>query len=127
MEEQKNAESILHKMAMRAKERLKKGNYEEQKVQIVKRPCALRLICGESIKAEIEITKVEKTIDEKLYKKVQKMLECDELNPMPLGKLIDKEFYKQLSDIEQERYMFDLSDNYIKLKNYFETKKINVA
>jgi len=61
-----------------------------------------------------------------LYGKVKKMLENDKDIISPIGKLIEKEIYDNLSEYEKDRYLLDLSKRYNAMKKQFE-KENNIA
>lgn len=56
--------------------------------------------------------------EDPLYEKVKKLLDSDDiLNP--IAELTDHKIYDNLSQVEKERYVIDLSKRYVELKDYF--------
>ena len=58
-----------------------------------------------------------------LYGKVKKILENDIDIISPIGKLIEKEIYDNLSDCEKDRYLLDLTKRYGAMKKQYEKEK----
>lgn len=73
----------------------------------------------------VESKIISKDIDESLYTKVCYMLDKNEDVINPLDELIEIDKYKSLSYQDQERYLLQLADKYVKLKNRYETEKLS--
>ena len=96
---------ILKAMAQQAKDRLRARNRR------------LNGISENNIKT-ITIS----SNDEKLYTKVKDLLDSDSYTPM--AELIDINYYKSLNKEQKERYFFELSDKFRKLKSQYEKEKL---
>lgn len=56
--------------------------------------------------------------DDPLYEKVRKLLSQDEVFN-PIAELTDHKIYDNLSEVEKERYIIDISKRYVELKEHF--------
>jgi len=66
-----------------------------------------------------------KADNDPLYSKVKKMLDATPDIVSPIGKLIEKEIYDNLSSVEKDRYLLDLTKRYIAMKKEYEKEKMN--
>lgn len=115
------------KLAKTARTRLKSGFWEDQKLlkqeckaatneedaeeKIVRQYFSASLFQS-SVKSEDEI------YDEKLYPIVCKIIDEDDgLNP--IGRMIEREKYSQMENLDKQRYIFDLSERYARLSQKY--------
>lgn len=125
----KNSETkrVLKQLAQAAKDRLINGGYSSEKTIETKRKLIrennLRLIAtNENKEAQITIKIINiDDEDEKFVKKVQKLL--DENSITPFKELVDYKTFNNLSDENKQRYIFNLSDRYNKVKNDYQKLK----
>lgn len=74
-----------------------------------------------------EVVKLEENDDE-LYEKVCNLLDEDYDNPHILGQLIDVNAYKKMNEQEKDRYIVNLADKYLELKNrYIQSHTLKIS
>lgn len=117
----------LKMLANLAKQRLLNKEYEnpEPKSVFNKNASSYFLKNAKALKkltAQTEFLIISDKEDEKFVKKVYSILESSECTFNILSKLIDKDYYKTLNEIEKQQYMLNVSDRYNKVKEeYFRT------
>ena len=117
---------ILKQMAQDAKERLMNGNYSqshslEQKRRII-RQNDLRIIAqNENKKFNVTIKLIDDAEDANFIKKVEEILDRESITPFK--DLVDYDEFSKLSDVEKQRYIFNLSERYNKIKYQYEKRK----
>ena len=117
---------LLKQMAQDAKERLMNGNYSqsqnlEQKRRII-RQNDLRIIAqNENKRFNVTIKLIDDAEDENFIKKVEDVLEKESITPFK--DLVDYDEFQKLSDVERQRYIFDLAKRYNKIKYQYEKRK----
>jgi len=118
---------ILRKMALDAKNRLINGSYSQSEAMNQKKKITrennLRLIAeNESKKPEVTIKLLDNLDEDDLFiKKVEKLV--DEDCVAPFKELVDYEVFNELSDVEKQRYIFNLSDRFNKVKKQYLQQK----
>ena len=114
----------LKSLANMAKQRLKNGNYSKDMARsLMNKAKASAYFYKNAISLRkkgmtAEFVTIDLT-DEKFEKKVFTMLNNSELLCNPIGKLIDKDYYKTLNDYEQQNYILSLCDKYNKVKEKY--------
>ncbi|MFI3128937.1 MAG: hypothetical protein R3Y18_02620 [Bacillota bacterium] len=68
------------------------------------------------------ISKTQKSDDTEFEKRVYSLLDDDELSP--IGKLIDKDKYQEMTMEERGRYVLNISNRFLKVKEKYEAEKI---
>lgn len=63
--------------------------------------------------------------EQELYDRVKKLLSREEIVINPIQELIDNNYYKTLSSEAKQKYIFDLSEQYKKMKLKFEQENLN--
>lgn len=121
--------------AREAKQRMKKGFWENHNKQVadsVEKAEKEGENTSEVVKfykaQVVETIKGVKQIDEEFYQKVKAILdEVGEVSDI-LGRLTDKEYFSTLSYEQKQRYLLDLSNNYVKAKEryYKESKFVKI-
>jgi|GEM_PF-5705699 len=108
--EKKSRTQILKEV----KERLTTGNYNEiQKLRSINSYDSI-IIVGNKRLSEKEVFE--------FYDKVVEIQQNDELQLRALGYIVDENLLKKLSDSEKQKYLFDVSRLYLKLKEEYLTK-----
>ena len=102
-------DSELKKLAQSAKNRLKKGYWQGA-------------VAEESIPAWHQ-EGIGYAAEEELYGKVREMLSGDECVIDPIGRLIDRTRFDRMTFAEKNRYVFELSKIYVRLKDRFYREK----
>lgn len=123
--------SVLKELIQSAKERLKNHDYgtidynRESKMQDrIKTNHVLRMLASNEFKRADIIVKPISTKDDEIFnKKVLDLLNNDPNTISPLADLIDIEKYKNLTDIEKQNYILNLSEKYVKIRQEFEQKQ----
>lgn len=131
MGENKMVESVrkreFKKLAKTARTRLKSGFWEDQRKlkqdgkmatleegieeKIVRQYFSASLLQN-NVKSEDELC------DDRLYPIVCKIIDEDDgLNP--IGRMIEREKYSKMENIEKQRYIFDLSERYARLSQKY--------
>lgn len=98
-------EKDLKKKANEAKKRLASGYFNTS--------------CDIITKKQYHSNGVNYIDEERMYKIVAEMEESNEVILNPLGRLINEEYFNMLDSTEKQRYVFKLSEIYIKLKNRY--------
>lgn len=106
----------LRRLARQAKNRLSRRKYFEGS--------DYKLYDG-GLTAEYKLVQLSNKEDEKFYAQVSQILKENIDTVNPLGKLVDKSKLEQMSNKERERYIINLADKYIKMKNRFEKEQAN--
>ena len=102
--------SELKRLAQSAKNRLKRGYWQGASAE-------------ESVPAHAE-SEIGYAAEEEMYAKVREMLTEDECVIDPIGRLIDRKRYRQMSFPEKDRYVLELAKIYARLKErYYREKK----
>ena len=114
MEKNYNCDA-LKKLARQAKNRLGKKKYFNEKGELN--------VMGNSYLAEYKLVLLSGKEDEKLYCKVKEILSENEDTINPIGKLVDKTKFNNLSENDKERYIFNLAEKYREMKKRFEREK----
>lgn len=118
----KNRSDALKKLARQAKERLSCGEYNKPQGFASK----FKIYEG-GIVADYKLIILSDTEDEKLYKQICEMLDenIDVLNP--IGKIADKEKISNMTQSERDRYIINLRDKYLLLRNRYLEEKLKKA
>ena len=102
--------SELKRLAQSAKNRLKKGYWQGASAE-------------ESVPSRAE-SEIGYAAEEEMYAKVREMLTEDECVIDPIGRLIDRKRFRQMSFPEKDRYVLELAKIYARLKErYYREKK----
>ena len=101
--------SELKKLARSAKNRLKKGYWQGSSA-------------SESIPSWRE-EGIGYAAEEEMYAKVREMLSGDECVIDPIGRLIDRDRFDEMTFEEKNRYVLELSKIYIRLKDRYYREK----
>ena len=107
-----------------AKQRLKNGNYTKDMAKSIihktraseyfyKNAMSLR---RKGMKAEFVTLDL---ADEKFEKRVFNLLTSTDLLYNPIGKLVDKDYYRSLDSFEQQHYILTLCEKYNKAKDKY--------
>lgn len=123
--------SVLKELIMSAKERLKHRDYgntnynnESKKQDKIKTNQVLKFLASKEYKrADITFKVISSKDDEIFSQKVIELLKTNPNTTSPLADLIDIEKYKNLSEIEKQNYILNLSERYVKIKKDFEEKQ----
>ena len=112
--EKTSKSDALKRLAQQAKKRLSKGAYTETQKYASK----FKVFEG-GIVADYKVVVLSDSEDEKLYNRVCEILRenIDCINP--LGRIVDNDKYNKLSDIEKDRYIINLRDKYLEMKNRY--------
>ena len=105
----------LKKLARQAKNRLSQRNYFNGKGELN--------VIKNNFFADYKLVLISNKEDEKLYSKVKEILNENEDVINPIGKLVDSNKYKNLSQMDKERYIFNLAEKYKEMKKRFEREK----
>ena len=105
----------LKRLARQAKNRLGKRNYYNGKGDF-------KVIDGGYL-ADYKLVLLSNKEDEKLYSKVKTILSENEDVINPLGKLVDKNKFFSLSEMDKERYIFNLAEKYRAMKERYKQEK----
>ena len=102
--------SELKRLAQSAKNRLKKGYWQGTTGE-------------ESVPSRAE-SEIGYALEEEMYAKVREMLTENECVIDPIGRLIDRKRFRQMSFSERDRYILELAKIYARLKErYYREKK----
>lgn len=125
-------ESNLKSLANLAKQRLKNGKYNHEVVKDAQKSKAKasdyfyqNMLSLKKKNYIAEFTKIDNNEDIKLTKKIMCLLEHDEVPFNPIGLLLDKDYYRTLSDYEKQYYILKLCDKYNKVKDEYMLQKIS--
>ena len=119
-------ERSLKMLAKEAKQRMKKGFWQECEVKLNdERTHAKQQGINESKMERYFQQKVVTEIrggdtKDEFYLKVRDLLLCEGEVSDAIGRLTDKEYYATLSYSEKQRYMLELSDKYLKALERFK-------
>lgn len=113
--EKNNSCDALKRLARQAKCRLGKRNYYNGKGEIK--------VIGGGYLADYKLVLISNKEDEKLYSKVKSILSEDEDVINPLGRLVDKNKFSSLSEMDKERYIFNLAEKYRVMRERFIKEK----
>lgn len=94
------------------KNRLRANNYSKNKKTTNRGKFKLLTGVFSNLDVEIKPLKVDET---ELVQKIEELLTSD--NICPLKELTDEKFFNTLTELEKQRYMLNLSDTYIRIKN----------
>lgn len=103
---------LLKLMAQQAKNRMRGKNEKSKDYKVI--------IGGDRLEYKSIIIKNDD--DEMLYDKVKEILSTDGEGINPIHKIIDIEKYNNLSGIQKEKYLFEITDKYRKLKERYITE-----
>lgn len=123
--------SVLKELIQSAKQRLKHNDYgnviynEESKRQDkIKTNHVLRMLANKEFKrADITIKSLSSKEDENFNKKVIDLLTKNPNSISTFAELVDMEEYKKLSDIEKQKYILNLSEKFVKIKEDYYRKQ----
>lgn len=126
--------SVLKELISSAKERLKNRDYGNSTYNYIskqndkaKTNHLLRVLANNEFKKpDIIIRTISTKEDEIFTRKVVQLLEEDPNCIMPLAKLIDIDVFKSLSDVEQQNYILNISERYLKIKEEFYKKQNSI-
>jgi len=118
----------LKMLANIAKQRLMKGEYQEpaQKSIFVPKVSNYFIKNANAMKkftAQIEYVKLQNKINQDFEQKVIDLLNSNLYELNPFAKLIDKNIYNQLSDIEKQSYVLNIAEQYNDVKEKYLTKE----
>lgn len=111
------ASSALKMLAQKAKKRLSTAGQDISKHENEKSTIAYLSQGTYAI-----VANKQKIEDDPLFEKVKKLLEKPE-TISPLSELTDYKVFNNLSSVEKEKYMIDISKRYNEIKEYFATHK----
>ena len=112
--EKNNSCDALKRLARQAKCRLGKRNYiGKGELKVV----------GGAYLADYKLVLISNKEDEKFYLKVKSILSENEDIINPLGKLVDKVKFSSLSEMDKERYIFNLAEKYRAMRERFIEEK----
>lgn len=101
--------NVLKQLALKAKKRLSTVG----QTNLMRQTAACLSSTTYALVANLQDIK-----DDPLYEKVKKILSQEEvLNP--IAELTDHKVYDNLSEVEKERYIIDISKRYVELKEHF--------
>ena len=106
--EEFNFKTYIHN----AKNRLKANNYSKYRKNISREK--FKLLTGVFSNLDVEV-KTLTSDEDKLVEKIVELVERDDFSP--LKALTDEKVFNSLSEQEKQRYMLNLSDTYIRIKN----------
>lgn len=109
---QKN--DALRKLARQAKERLSSGGYKEPD-----RYGSIFKVYEGGIVADYKLVVLSDTEDEKLYNKVCEILKDNVDITNPIGRIADQSVLSKMNDYEKDRYIMNLKDKYLEMRNRF--------
>ena len=125
--------SELKKRAYLAKQRLRMGYWEKiagEKRELESGNADARAV-AELQRARVgrdELMSVDRDRakkDEKLYEKVCEILDEDENQTGPIGRLIDKELYVSLSEAGKQKYVLELAEKFRELSRRYYAERAN--
>ncbi len=123
------SDNSLRKLAMAAKKRLNRAS-KESELQTNSNVVRINLnyITYKNLYNGVyEVVKIKENDDE-LYYKICNLLDNDFDNPYILGELIDTKVFKKLNEEEKQRYIINLSDKYLLLKEkYIRCRKMKIT
>lgn len=126
MSKNTQARALIKQLAMQARNRLKNANYgtKEENLKLKKqldRNNNLKLLKAEQFnKSEVTIKIINDTVDEENFKrKVFDLLENNQDITNPLAKLVDEKQFSAFTETQQEKYILELSDKYLKVREQY--------
>ncbi|MDD4110848.1 MAG: hypothetical protein PHS54_04790 [Clostridia bacterium] len=105
----------LRRLARQAKNRLGNRNYFEGKGN--------NKVLNGGYLADYKLVHLSNKKEEKFYEQVREILENEIDAIKPIGKLADKTKFEQMSETQKERYIINLADKYLKMKERFERER----
>ena len=125
-----DSKNILKKLALDAKNRLKHCSYKnKEENQNIKRNIAfqnhIRMVMESECKSpEITIKVINDYAEQEAFQnRVYELLKQNEDCINPLKELSDSKLIALMSESEKQKYIFDLSERYNKVRdNYYKTK-----
>lgn len=126
MSKNSTARAIIKELALQAKQRLKNCNYgsHEENMELKRsliRHNNLRLLTShECQKPEITIKIINDTVDDENFKnRVYTLLQENQDTASPLASLIDQDAFSLMNEIEREKYILNMSDRYLKVREKY--------
>lgn len=128
--------SELKKRALLAKQRMKMGywqqmmNERENMLSRVGNTSGNQMLVSDLQRAKvardnsIAVNKKKAEMEEAMYQRVCEMLSMDEYVSNPIGRLVDHDVYDNLSPQEKQKYIFDLSAKYRRLKERYNKERL---
>lgn len=118
----------LKKRCWLAKQRLKMGYWESIKREKQTRDGAVgaRAVVAEfarQLGRDAEIAASANAADEKMYKKVCDILDCNEIAINPIGQLIERDVYDKLDAAGRQRYVLELSEKFRELQERYRRER----
>ena len=77
------------------------------------------------LKADTQYVTIRDNTDEDFVKIVVSMLSSDMCVTNPIGRLVDREYFSTLGEIEKQSYILRLSDKYAKVKSMFDNHELD--
>ena len=129
-----DSKNILKKLAFDAKNRLKHCSYKnKEENQNIKRNIAfqnhIRMVMESECKSpEITIKVINDYAEQEAFQnRVYELLSKDEECINPLKELVDTKMLALMTDTEKQKYIFDLSEKYITVRdNYYKNKRMYI-
>lgn len=129
-----DSKNILKKLAFDAKNRLKHCSYKnKEENQNIKRNIAfqnhIRMVMESECKSpEITIKVINDYAEQEAFQnRVYELLSKDEECINPLKELVDTKMLALMTDTEKQRYIFDLSEKYITVRDdYYKNKRMYI-
>ena len=125
--------SNLKSMATLAKERLKRGNYTNAEKAKAKNAMNINSYflknfnSIQKLKSKVEFVSISSEIEDSFVNKVNQILSSQTEVYNPIGQLVDKAIYDNLSEVEKQFYVLTIVDKFNKVKqnyNYYCNQKI---
>ena len=129
-----DSKNILKKLALDAKNRLKHCSYKnKEENQNIKRNIAfqnhIRMVMESKCKSpEITIKVINDYAEQEAFQnRVYELLDKNEDCINPLKELADSKMLALMTDIEKQKYIFDLSEKYISIRDdYYRNKRMYI-
>ena len=129
-----DSKNILKKLALDAKNRLKHCSYKnKEENQNIKRNIAfqnhIRMVMESEFKSpEITIKVINDYAEQEAFQnRVYELLDKNEDCINPLKELADSKMLALMTDIEKQKYIFDLSEKYISIRDdYYRNKRMYI-
>lgn len=129
-----DSKNILKKLAFDAKNRLKHCSYKnKEENQNIKRNIAfqnhIRMVMESECKSpEITIKVINDYAEQEAFQnRVYELLSKDEECLNPLKELVDTKMLALMTDTEKQKYIFDLSEKYITVRDdYYKNKRMYI-
>ncbi len=129
-----DSKNILKKLALDAKNRLKHCSYKnKEENQNIKRNIAfqnhIRMVMESECKSpEITIKVINDYAEQEAFQnRVYELLDKNEDCINPLKELADSKMLALMTDIEKQKYIFDLSEKYISIRDdYYRNKRMYI-